>query len=353
MSMMHWISSFLMDPSEDSLSPDVIEHMNNVEELTALPDNGPYVWSVGGGKGGVGKSFIASSFGVFLAELGNKVLLVDADFGAANLHSFLGVSQEVSSLSSFLKGEEKNINNVICPTSIANLDLISGANDVLDVADVRGEILNHLMVTLRNTDYDCIVIDIGPGTSAKMLDLVLMSNSAVLISTPDPTSIENTYRFLKSLCLRKIKLIINSSEGHEIKQWLHKVINSPEQGKPRSLVDIFDRMKNVDNSLNVTMKSILGDLCLSFIINQARTERDEALPLLMSRACYDYFGLEINPLGHISHEAFIAESILKKRPLMNSLDDEDSLDAIRSCFQQLIGKTACEENKKIVGDDFF
>ena len=351
--MMPWISSFLLDSSEDSLSPDVIKHMNNVEELTALPDDGPYVWSVGGGKGGVGKSFIASSFGSFLAELGNRVLLVDADFGAANLHSFLGVSQEVSSLSSFLKGEEKNINNVICSTSIPSLDLISGANDVLDVADVQGEILNHLMVALRKTDYDCIVIDIGPGTSAKMLDLVLMSNSAVLISTPDPTSIENTYRFLKSLCLRKIKLIINSGEGHDIKQWLHKVLNSPGQGRPKSLVDIFDRMKDIDNSLDITMKSILGDLCLSFIINQARTERDETLPLLMSRACYDYFGLEINPLGHISHEVVIAESILKKKPLMNCLDDDDSFETLRSCFQQLLGNTSCEENKKIVGDDSF
>src|SRR3990170_8975838 len=70
----------------------------------------PKVWAVGGGKGGVGKSLVTSSLGILLAQSGKKVLIIDADFGAANLHTFFGVQGAKTSLSTFLKRDVPDFN---------------------------------------------------------------------------------------------------------------------------------------------------------------------------------------------------------------------------------------------------
>src|SRR5512136_1558160 len=56
----------------------------------AAPRTRRQIWSVGGGKGGIGKSLIAASLGWQLARMGRRVVLVDADLGGANLHTCLG-----------------------------------------------------------------------------------------------------------------------------------------------------------------------------------------------------------------------------------------------------------------------
>ena len=69
------------------------------------PAPAPVTWAVGGGKGGVGKSVITSSLAIALAERGLRCAAVDADFGAANLHTVLGVPRPERTLSHFIKLE--------------------------------------------------------------------------------------------------------------------------------------------------------------------------------------------------------------------------------------------------------
>src|SRR3990167_2857367 len=87
------------------------------------------IWTIGGGKGGVGKSLITASFGILLSRLGNKVLMVDADLGAPNLHTFMGIEGGKRTLASFLKGKLEDIGDTVIDTPIPNLELISGARD--------------------------------------------------------------------------------------------------------------------------------------------------------------------------------------------------------------------------------
>jgi flagellar biosynthesis protein FlhG len=61
------------------------------------------IWTIGGGKGGSGKSFITTNIGICLSKLGARIILIDADLGGANLHTFLGILPPVPSLSDFIK----------------------------------------------------------------------------------------------------------------------------------------------------------------------------------------------------------------------------------------------------------
>ena len=76
------------------------------------------IWAIGGGKGGTGKSFVAASLGIFLAQIGKRVILIDTDLGCANLHTCLGLSYPEATLSDFLRGRVKKVQDVLVATEI-------------------------------------------------------------------------------------------------------------------------------------------------------------------------------------------------------------------------------------------
>ena len=86
----------------------------------------PRIWAVGGGKGGVGKSAVASSLACAIAGTGRRCTLIDADLGGANLHTLLGVPRPRRTLSHFLSGEVQSLADLLVPTSVPNLSLVSG-----------------------------------------------------------------------------------------------------------------------------------------------------------------------------------------------------------------------------------
>ena len=100
-----------------------------------------HILAVGGGKGGTGKSLFAASLGICLAARGSEVLLVDADLGTANLHTFFGLEPPRVSLSDFVTRKRPRIDCVITKTGMANLKLIS----------IKGSLTNHSQrVTEKN-----------------------------------------------------------------------------------------------------------------------------------------------------------------------------------------------------------
>jgi len=219
-----------------------------LEVVLAAPGPAAGLWTIGGGKGGVGKSLIASNMGVLLSKSGHRVLLVDADLGASNLHTFLGMDGGRLSLSSFLNNKVAEIADLVSKTSIPNLDLISGARDSLDIADAGSDKIEKLKAALGTLDYDYILMDVGPGTASNMLDLFLSGDEGILVTTPEPTSIENTYRFIKCLILRRMRNVINSHGDLELKGLLKRIFENPEWSlKVKTVADIIRHLKELDS----------------------------------------------------------------------------------------------------------
>jgi flagellar biosynthesis protein FlhG len=95
------------------------------------------IWTIGGGKGGSGKSFITANIGVCLSKMGSRVILIDADLGGANLHTFLGISPPALTLSDFIKKRVPHLQDVLISTDIPNLQLLTGAQDLLNAMDSK------------------------------------------------------------------------------------------------------------------------------------------------------------------------------------------------------------------------
>src|SRR5262245_34383523 len=95
--------------------------------IPQLPGTPAQLWAVGGGKGGIGKSFIASNLATIAARLGCRVVLIDVDFGGANLHTCLGVRSAARvNLSDYLEHRVADFEKLAIETPVPGLRLILG-----------------------------------------------------------------------------------------------------------------------------------------------------------------------------------------------------------------------------------
>lgn len=333
---LNWLKRLIFWDREDEAMPAPARAASRPVRTTN--PYGTSIWSVGGGKGGVGKSLVASNLALGLSKQGKKVLLVDADLGAANLHTFLGIDGGKAALSSFLKDEISDIGSLISKTPFPNLDIISGAKDSLDVADVKNAHVTRLREALKKVEYDYAVLDIGPGTSSNLLDMFLMGNEGIILSTPEPTTIENNYRFLKCLFLRKIKCIADSQEDGVLNGMLQKIFSDSWSQRVKTVSDIIEQLTMLDFDQGRMLKEDLKATSISMIMNQIKREEDAMMGPSIQRACADYFGMDIGYLGSVGYDDCVSESIRTRRPLVMHYSASGAAMSLEACLGKLMNR---------------
>lgn len=300
----------------------------------------PRIWAIGGGKGGVGKTLVTSSLGILLASSGKKVLIVDADFGAANLHTFFGVRGAQASLSNFLKGEAQDFASLVVDSGVMNLYLACGEKDSLDVADLSENGVLKLRSALFKAPYDHVLLDVGPGSASNHLDLFLMSQKGIIVTSSEPTSVENSYRFLKCLFLRKMRNAVNASDDNMLKDALHRLFANNFSQRVKTISDILHQLERMDPGCGRPLKELLGDMNYNIIVNNVNGAVDPDFGPSMARACTDYFGIGIRHIGDIGRDESVPESVKLRRPLIINAPESDAAKALKECFKRL---TSSEE----------
>ena len=106
------------------------------------------IWSIGGGKGGIGKSIFSLGLGITLAQMGKKIILIDADLGGANLHTLMGVRYPAFSLEDFILKRVERLEEIIIETQIEGIGLICGADDILGAANPKVRAKNTIIKSI-------------------------------------------------------------------------------------------------------------------------------------------------------------------------------------------------------------
>ena len=223
-------------------------------------------------------------------------------------------------------------------TGFQGLEFISGQRDSLDAADLNGADIARLEEALSLVDHEYVFLDIGPGTSSSTLDLFLMADRGVLVTTPEPTSIENTYRFIKCLFWQRIKKIFNTEEDLPLKKLLHKVydLDWSKKTKIKTIESILNLMKLLDPEKGAALKRIMGKTKVFLVVNMIKNEEDEKIGAAMERACRDFFGIDIEYIGGIRYEDSVTDSIRRRRPLTVHYGRSDAARSIDNCLQRMM-----------------
>jgi flagellar biosynthesis protein FlhG len=296
-------------------------------------DDRKVIWTIGGGKGGSGKSFITANIGVCLSKSGARVILVDADLGGANLHTFLGISRPALSLSDFIKKRVSNLHEVLIPTGIPNLQLLTGAQDLINAADAKNVQRQKILRSINSLEGDYILIDLGGGSALGVLDFFLMSDGGILIMIPEPTSIENTYRFLKSAFYRRLRQSITS---YPVKELIDGAMDLKNEMGIKNPYDLIDAVKKVDEEAARMLVEEIKAFRPNLILNQVWTKKDVEIGFAIQSACQKYFGIHLHYLGYIVYDQDVGHSVRRRRPLVL----ENAKSRAAQCVMEIASKLA-------------
>lgn len=202
----------------------IINHNNQLTQ-EAPKIRSARVITITSGKGGVGKSNVAVNLAVQLRKIGKRVVIIDADFGLANIEVILGIVPKYT-FSDVMNGD-KIITDIMTEGPM-NIKFISGGSGVQDLIRLNESQLSYFIKNLYLLDKmaDIILIDTGAGLTDAVLCFSRAADEIILVTTPEPTSITDAYALVKTLSAQNkesipnIKLIVNrvddEEEGKEI-----------------------------------------------------------------------------------------------------------------------------------------
>lgn len=167
------------------------------QNINSMPKSARVI-TITSGKGGVGKSNTTVNLAVQLSKLGKKVIIFDADIGLANVEVMFGAIPKYNLSDVIYRG--KNIKDVITQGPL-DIGFISGGSGVVGLSNITRDQVMYLVHNLTELDNlaDIILIDTGAGISDSVMGFVLASPEILLVTTPEPSSLTDSYSLLKTL----------------------------------------------------------------------------------------------------------------------------------------------------------
>ena len=309
------------------------KNCRDISPVSTLPSQkSSKIWAIGGGKGGVGKSLMTANLSICLALMGHKVVAIDLDLGGANLHTCLGVPIPDKTLSDYLERKVLSLSQLQIPTLIENLSIISGAKDSLSIANMKQSQKTKIISTLEKFNADFILLDLGAGTSVNTLDFFIAADKGILTVLPEPTSIENTYRFIKSVYYRKIRQMESLVELGPL---FEKAMSSKNE-KNASPVDFIKHLIKVNPKAGRYFKREMESFLPELIVNQTRTKTDIDIGFSMSAICQKYFGIKLSYAGHVEYDSIVWQSVKKRRPLLIEFPNSELVNNFDNIIHHLL-----------------
>jgi flagellar biosynthesis protein FlhG len=273
----------------------------------------PRIWAIGGGKGGVGKSVIASGLAMSLAARGERCILFDADLGGANLHTFVGMPNPQRTISDLFRRAAATLDDILLPTPFPNLSLISGARAQLDMANPAWLQKVKLIRQLTILPADHIFIDLGAGSSFNMLDFFLAAQNGLLVLMPTPTAIENTYHFLKASYYRRLRSVIRHLEAEDL---VDAALATKVQNGVRSPRELLLDLQQRDPQVAQRLQRAMARFTPKLVVNQVQRSEDRELGAKMVIACRDFFGIDMGEPALIRNDERVLVALKSRRPVL-------------------------------------
>ncbi len=212
---------------------DQAEQLRNIIKASNVSRPVARVITVTSGKGGVGKSNTAINLAIQFRKMGQRVIILDADFGLANIEIMFGAVPKHNLCDLIYQG--KKITEIITWGPM-DVGFISGGSGIAGLSNLSREYLIYIIQNLAQLDAiaDVVIIDTGAGISDAVLEFLVASGEILLVTTPEPTSITDSYSLLKALRRHarfsekasQIKVIANKVDSAAEGQTLFNKLNA-------------------------------------------------------------------------------------------------------------------------------
>ncbi|MBQ7611660.1 MAG: MinD/ParA family protein [Spirochaetaceae bacterium] len=202
----------------------MMSEKNKEEHINILPQRKTKIIAITSGKGGVGKTNIATNLGIAYARMGKKVIVIDADLGLANVNVMMNIIPQYN-LYHVIK-RQKTMSEIIISTNYG-VKLIAGASGFSKIANMNEDDRNAFIKEMYTlAEADIIIIDTSAGVSKNVISFLVAADEVIVVTTTEPTAITDAYGIIKIIATEvdnmdiNLKLIVNrvntSGDGKKI-----------------------------------------------------------------------------------------------------------------------------------------
>jgi flagellar biosynthesis protein FlhG len=272
------------------------------------------IYAVGGGKGGVGKTVLTASLGIGLASLGNRVVIVDADLGGANLHTCMGILEPEFTFYHFYTLQKETLADIMLETPIDNLKLISGACGTLGLANPRYSQKLRFINELRRIQTDYVLLDLGAGSSFNVIDFFVAADQGIVVTTPEPMAIQETFNFLKIALMRK--LMRHFKNQPEIASLFEQDVFVETLRIGATLDSLLQKIRAIDSAAGTEAEQVFSAFKPSLILNMVHAQDEIKEGVALVTAVEELLSIELEFLGYIDYDDSVRKAVKELRPFM-------------------------------------
>jgi flagellar biosynthesis protein FlhG len=281
-----------------------------LDSLKAGARGGPAgrrIVAIGAGKGGVGASMITANLGIFLAQIGKRVVLVDADFTGGGLHAWLGMPRPAAGIIDVVEERIPRIQPALCETPVTGLFPL---------------------------DFDFVLVDLPPGVNSLALDLFAGTDAGIVVAVPAPDAVESTYRFLSAVFLRVVRA---RPEVDAVSLEVIERLGCGEASTP-SPREIVSALEEAGSPLAARARQLQSLFAPQLIINQTRIKADEDLGEAVASAAARWLGFVPRLLGSIGWDDNVWLSLRRGLPLFIEFSRSGACRSLERIVRRFLGQ---------------
>jgi flagellar biosynthesis protein FlhG len=294
-------------------------------------------WAIGGGKGGVGKTVVTLLLGASLARLGKKVILVDADLGGSNLHTFTGIRYPQYTLADFISKRVDNLDEIVLDTTVENMKLVCGADDLLGIANPKHSQKMRIFNHLKKLEADIVLLDLGPGSSFNTIDFFLYAPNKIVVLTPQVPSIQNAYGFIKASLYRSLHEAF--SQDKDALDLIQRTSNRIGGESIDSVAKLYEALCLLGNEHQKTLANCLHQMKIKLLVNMVAFPHEKNVGTIVKSVAKNYLSLEIENLGSVHYDHSLHESINKMSGIFNNRKDGVSSIDFYEIAREILGNS--------------
>jgi len=264
--------------------------------------------AVGGGKGGVGKSFFSANLALALGQYKKSVLIVDLDLGAPNTHTLLGSTMPQKGVTDLLENPQLSINDVLEETPYENISLLGVGRENDDLNEINKESFDALLLKISHHPSDIIILDLGAGTGSAYLKAFTKADYQFVVTTPESSGVENSYSFIRKAFFHVVE---EQQDSLGLTKAIKTALRENKNLFPQRLMSLL--MEQAPEK-TMQLESKLVSLRPLIILNQGRTRNDIDIAKGIESVCQRFLGVNARHFGFIQYDNTVWQSLRRRRP---------------------------------------
>jgi flagellar biosynthesis protein FlhG len=271
------------------------------------------IWAVGGGKGGTGKSFITSSLGLTLSQLGHRVVVIDADFGGPNMHTFFGMKRQGPTLSDFFD-RKRPLSELVVPTGHENLGVVSGDLNTLDSNNITYTQKQKLFRHIRALPAQYVLIDLGSGATSNIIDTFLLADTKIVVIVPEVTALENMFHFVKNVFFRQVRMSLPDGPQREA---VERIWRERDRHGFTDFRGLLDYLAAERPDIGHQLAGMMEGFAVNVVLNRVRKQRDVSVGTSVRSVLMKCLGFRAQYAGYVEYDESVMQATNDREPYLS------------------------------------